>query len=100
MSRFLTCLLAVFCIAPQFAHTSGAIYGTVSYSTASVVAGANITVTNVQTNLARSTASAQDGSYSIPFLAVGTYRVDVDAAGFKKFEQTGIVLDVNRNARV
>ena len=100
MSRFLPCLLVVLCTAPLFAQTTGTIYGAVSDATASVVAGARITVTNVQTNVARSTTSAQDGSYSIPFLAVGTYRVDVDAAGFKKFEQTGIVLDVNRNARV
>lgn len=31
---------------------------------------------------------------------MGTYRLQVHGTGFKKFEQTGIVLEVNRNARV
>src|SRR5207245_7915099 len=61
---------------------------------------AKITATEVATNVSRSTRPAPDGSYSILFLPVGTYRVEVNAPGFKKFEQTGIVLEVNRNARV
>ena len=100
MSRVFVCLLACAGIAPLFSQTTGTIYGTVTDASGSVMPAANITVTNVQTNVARTTASAQDGSYSVPFLPVGAYRVEVDAPGFKKFDQTGIVLDVSRNARV
>ena len=28
---------------------------------------------------------------------MGTYKVEVNVSGFKKFEQTGVVLEVNRN---
>src|SRR5262249_6008400 len=48
----------------------------------------------------RPAISDQTGHYSINFLPLGTYRIDITAPGFKKFSQAGIVLDINRNARV
>src|SRR5947209_5874376 len=33
-------------------------------------------------------------------MPLGRYKVEINAEGFKKFEQTGVVLEVNRNARV
>ena len=33
-------------------------------------------------------------------MPIGPYKVEVTATGFKRFEQTGIVLDVNRIAHV
>src|SRR5260370_1860134 len=80
--------------------TTGTIAGSVTDSSGSPVAGAKVTATNVQTNVARSANTAQDGSYSLPFLPIGTYRIDIDVSGFKKFEQTGVVLEVNRNPKV
>jgi hypothetical protein len=80
--------------------TTATILGTVSDSTGAPVAGAQITATNVETNVARKGSTGQDGTYSLTFLPLGTYRVEVNSQGFKKFEQTGIVLDGNRNARV
>src|SRR5262245_32723836 len=80
--------------------TTGTISGIVTDSTGASVAGAKITATELATNVARSSRSASDGSYSILFLPVGAYRVEVNTPGFKKFERSGIVLEVNRNARV
>jgi hypothetical protein len=54
----------------------------------------------VATNTTRSATTLADGNYSLLFLPIGNYKVEVDAKGFKKFEQTGIVLEVNRNARI
>jgi hypothetical protein len=85
---------------PLWPQTTGTIFGTVSDSSGSVIQGAKITIIQVDTNVTRTATSTAEGSYSVPFVPIGTYRVEVDAAGFKKFEQTGIVLDVNRNARV
>jgi len=82
------------------AQTTATILGVVLDSSGAPVTGARITATNVDTNVARKQTTAVDGSYSVTFLPVGTYKVAVEADGFRKFEQTGIVLDVNRNARV
>src|SRR3954447_16577576 len=95
------CLLALAGVHLALAQsTTGTISGNVADSSGAAVANAKITATEVSTNTARSVQSATDGSYQILFLPIGTYKVDVNAPGFKKFEQTGIVLDVNRNARV
>src|SRR5689334_17291691 len=80
--------------------TTATISGTVADATGAAVAGAKITATEIDTNVARSVNSVADGTFSILFLPVGKYKVDIDAKGFKKFEQTGIVIDGNRNARV
>ena len=96
----LSCLLAL--ASTHFAlaqSTTGTISGNVTDASGAGVPSAKVTATEVATNVTRSVQSAPDGSYSILFLPIGAYKVDVNAAGFKKFEQTGIVLDVNRNAR-
>src|SRR5215471_6918401 len=80
--------------------TTATISGTVTDPTGAAVAGAKITATAVDTNVARTVNAIADGTFSILFLPVVNYWFNIDAKGFKKFEQTGIVLDVNRNARV
>ena len=80
--------------------TTGSILGTVADSSGALVPGVTVSVTNLATNLLRTAVTAPDGSYSITFLPVGTYLLEINAAGFKKFEQTGIILEINRNARV
>jgi hypothetical protein len=80
--------------------TTATVYGTVNDVSGAPVPGAKVTVTNVNTNVARNGSTGPDGTYSLTFLPLGTYRVEVDSQGFKKFEQTGVVLEVNRNARV
>ena len=46
-----------------------------------VAAGTRITVTNVETGLSRSVEAGTTGSYTIPGLPPGTYRVDGGAGG-------------------
>jgi hypothetical protein len=86
---------------PAFAQaTSATIFGSVTDPSGAAVPGAQVTATNIDTNVSRSATTGADGRYQLVFLPIGTYKVDASSAGFKKFEQTGIVLDVNRNARV
>src|SRR6266566_2212522 len=97
----LACLIVLASIHLAVAQSAtGTISGNVTDASGAGVPGAKVTATEVATNVARSVQPASDGSYSILFLPIGTYKLEVNAAGFKKFEQTGIVLDVNRNARV
>jgi len=94
-------MMLVFTGLPALAQApSATIYGTVTDASSAAVPGAQVTATNVATNVTRSATTGADGSYQLVFLPIGTYRVEANAPGFKKFEQTGIVLDVNRNARV
>jgi hypothetical protein len=95
------CLIAAACTNLALSQSAtGTIAGNVTDSSGSPIPHAKVTATNTDTNVSRNATTAQDGSYSILFLPVGTYRVDVNVTGFKKFEQTGIVLEVNRNPKV
>ena len=62
--------------------------------------GATVTATNLGTQYSRSTVTDGAGEYALRLLPVGTYKVVVTLSGFKNFTQTGILLEVGRNARV
>src|SRR6185437_15408280 len=82
------------------------IRGTVTDPGGRVVPGATVTLTNTQTNAVRSTKSTDSGSYGFDLITPATYRLEVDAQGFKKKvvsdvqaligkpTETNVVLDV------
>ena len=76
------------------------VVGTVTDPTEAVVAAANVTITNVQTNQTRTTATNEVGHYEFPFLAIGTYRLGVEAPGFQKSEITNFNLNVAQVLRL
>ena len=80
--------------------TTSSIFGTVTDSSGAVVPGVEITVTQLETNFTRTVVADESGKYVLTALPLGTYRVEASISGFKKFSQIGIVLEVNRNARV
>ena len=92
--------LSLFASAAFGQATTATILGNVRDSSGAAMPGVAVTATNLATNFSRSAKSDETGYYLIQFLPVGTYRVEVEAQGFKKFVQSGIVLDVDRNARV
>jgi hypothetical protein len=80
--------------------TTSTIYGRVTDTNAGTIAGAQVTVTNTDTNLSRTTQTTVEGEYRIELLPVGNYRVEVAAPSFKRFVRDGVVLEVNVAARV
>ena len=70
------------------------ILGTVTDSSGAAVAGAMITVKNTDTGVTNTTVTDSQGRYTVPALIIGTYEVDVEAAGFKKSLHGGISLTV------
>jgi hypothetical protein len=64
--------------------TYGAVVGVLTDSTKAVVPGAPVTLTEVQTNVKRSTTSSQDGHFEFLNLTQGRYQVEVEASGFNK----------------
>jgi Carboxypeptidase regulatory-like domain/TonB-dependent Receptor Plug Domain len=78
----------------------GTILGTVTDASGAVVAGASISVKNVNTGLERTTQTSADGSYSVPELPLGTYTVTVSQSGFQTSATTNVVVDVATDRRI
>src|ERR1700740_887902 len=76
------------------------IYGRVTDANGGSISNAQVSITNTDTNLSRTAQTSAEGEYSIEFLPVGNYRVEISAQSFKRFVRTGVVLEVNVPARV
>jgi hypothetical protein len=79
---------------------AGEITGIVTDQAGAAIAGAAITVTEVETNRQRVVVSTGDGVYTAPSLASGTYRIDVERAGFKAIRRAGVRLATGEKARI
>ncbi|PYR74911.1 MAG: TonB-dependent receptor, partial [Acidobacteria bacterium] len=73
------------------------INGTVRDQSGGGLPGVTITATQTDTGLTRTAVSDEAGSYILQNLPIGPYRFEAELQGFRKFVQTGIVLQVNAN---
>src|SRR5437773_9103105 len=80
-----------------WAQATAQISGTVKDQSGAVLPGVEITATQTDTRIARMTVSNETGSYALPNLPIGSYRLEASLPGFRKFVQTGIILEVNAN---
>ncbi len=80
--------------------TTGTIAGVVTDQSGAVVAGARVTVRNLDTNAGRTVTTEADGRYSFPGLPVGPYELTAELTGFSKYVRGGIVLLLNQVAVV
>jgi len=76
------------------------IVGTVTDPTGAAVPNAAVTITNLDTGVARGLTSNGDGQYVAPDLHIGRYTVRTVASGFKAAEQKNLVLTVGDRTRV
>ncbi len=73
---------------------SGALVGTVVDSSGAAVAGASVNATNLGTGNTITTATNGTGGYHLENLPVGTYRITVNASGFRPIvQQVDVVLN-------
>lgn len=79
---------------------SATLLGTVTDSSGSVVPGAKVVVTEVNTGVSRDAATTSAGTYSIPYLSPGSYRVEVSHSGFKRFVRENVEATVASAVRV
>lgn len=82
------------------AQATGEILGTITDPSGAVVPNAKVTAIELGTNFTHSTVAGTSGTYFLPELAVGTYRVTVTAPGFKAATSIGIALNVNQQREV
>ena len=96
-------MLAAACLSwpalAQSAAGGGAILGTVKDSTGAAIPSAKVTLLHIGTGREFKTNSNQDGYFATPTLAVGDYKIRVESAGMKAWQEqilleTGKTVDV------
>ncbi len=99
LAALILCCFALLHIANAQVITAS-LQGIVEDLSGAVIPGAKIRVVNTATNVATATTTGADGAFVAPSLTPGSYRVEVEAAGFKKLERTGVDLRVDQAARI
>ncbi len=95
------CALACFLRVPANAQAvTGTVLGTVTDASGAVVGGAKVTLTEMNTQVARNAQTNTSGNYTFPDVPEGTYSISVEASGFKKDIRQNIGVAVNTTARV
>src|SRR4026209_185698 len=90
-------LALVLCPVRLEAQATAQISGTVRDQTGAVLPGVEVTATQTDTGVARSTVTNETGSFALPSLPTGPYKIEASLPGFRTFVQTGIILQVNAN---
>src|SRR5438552_2993801 len=92
-----TLLFSVLASAIVWAQATAQIHGTVRDQSGAVLPGVEIMATQTDTGISRTVITDETGSYILPNLAVGPYRLEAALSGFRTYVQTGIVLQVDSN---
>ncbi len=79
--------------------TTGQLSGNVADQSGAAVPDATVTITNTANGEKRTVTTSSDGNYSLPNLAVGTYRVSVTKSGFKETAIADVVVNVANTTR-
>jgi Carboxypeptidase regulatory-like domain len=99
----LVCAVLLLALANSKAQSGGAtgtIVGTVVDSSGALIANAQVSITEADTNVTSQTTTSSLGSYTVASLKPGTYRVTVVAKGFSTTTVQKVELAVGSEARV
>jgi hypothetical protein len=79
---------------------NGQIEGTIADLNGAAVRGAVITSANIETGTTRTETTDESGVFRFPLLPLGTYRIKVEAAGFRRSVREGITLATGQSVAV
>ncbi len=79
---------------------TGGIVGTVKNNNGEVIAGAQVVITQVQTNKQFTAVTNGDGFYTSPPLAVGEYRVEARMTGFRSAAHSNLTIQIQQTLGV
>jgi hypothetical protein len=98
----LACMMLLLTLTNSKAQSGGAtgtIVGTVVDSTGALIVGAQVSITETDTNVTNKTTTSSSGTYTVAALKPGTYSVTAVAKGFSTTTVTGVVLVVGSEQR-
>jgi hypothetical protein len=96
MTRFTMMLLALALSGLiQGQYTTSTLGVTLADPSGAAVAGATVTVRNLDTGFQKTADTSNDGTFTFAALPVGNYELTAEKPGFSKFLQTGITLTVD-----
>ncbi|MBK7930366.1 MAG: TonB-dependent receptor [Bryobacterales bacterium] len=99
---YLVVLLALL-LAPTgalYAQATAQLTGEVTDNSGAAAPGAEVAATATATGVERTVTTNDSGSYTIPFLAPGEYRIKVTKQGFQTISRDTVRLEVNQTARL
>lgn len=95
MFRRFTIALSLFAACAWGQQFRGSITGRVMDSQQAAVPGVKVTATDSETQARYETVSGAAGQYTLPFLQPGRYRLEAEAAGFKRYLRENLQVSAN-----
>jgi hypothetical protein len=81
-------------------NSSASLTGRITDSTGALVPAAAVQAVHLGTNIAHKTQANDSGTYTIPFLPPGRYRIEAAFAGFKTYRVPELLLEVDQQQRL
>src|SRR5215472_11500859 len=95
------CLAFLLCTTTAWGQAVfGSIIGTVTDPQGNVVAGAKVTVTSVTKSFTYDTTTNDSGNYTVTHLIPDTYKIHVEAAGFKALDVPSVAVSADTAANI
>ena len=99
--RFSSVLFLVLSIViSSFAQTQAGVSGVIHDASGAVIPGVSVTITNPETNFARTAISNEAGVYNLTGLQPGRYNMKVELPGFRPITQNDVELQIQQSARL
>ncbi len=76
---------------------SATLKGTITDQHDALVAGATVTATSIDKGISRTAKTGTEGTYQIPALPPGVYKVEIEAQGFNKVVNEKVLLTVGQS---
>src|SRR6266566_656888 len=93
-------LFFAFCLSLAGQTITASLEGTVTDASGARIPGAKVRASNSATGVVTTVQTGADGRFVVVSLPAGMYSATVEAAGFKRAERSGIVLQVDQQASI
>ena len=87
----------VFAVGTLGQGTTGTLRGQILDPSGAVVPEAQVTITNQQTGVVTKVVTSSVGTYNVPSLLPGLYKVAIEAQGFKSFVKSDVNVQANQD---
>src|SRR5438034_5960789 len=92
--------LALMCCSLALGQTTfGTLGGTITDPSGAIIAGVQVTLTNIDTN-AKQVATSNDGIFQFVNVLPGNYGIDAEKSGFQHFTRQPVVVQVQQSYRI